>query len=157
MIEYRKGCLIQALKDDKIDILAHGVNCQGVMGSGVAKLVKENFPDAYEAYKLKGLSYAYGGKNLLGSAGLVQLNSGQFIANLFTQDRYGKDGKQYVDYAAVSSCFNQLLSRFTWFHIGIPKIGAGLGGGNWDIIEKLIEDQVVKTKYQGNLVVYCLD
>ena len=34
MIEYRKGNLL----DVTSGLIAHGVNCQGVMGSGVAKL-----------------------------------------------------------------------------------------------------------------------
>ena len=31
--------------------LAHGTNCHGVMGSGVAKAVRNKFPEAYTEYK----------------------------------------------------------------------------------------------------------
>ena len=33
------------------DIIVHQVNCYGVMGSGIAKQVKERYPDVYDIYK----------------------------------------------------------------------------------------------------------
>ena len=36
--------------DSDADIICHQVNCQGVMGSGVAKEVRERFPNVYEQY-----------------------------------------------------------------------------------------------------------
>ena len=32
------------------NILCHQVNCMGRMGSGIAKTVREKFPNVYEAY-----------------------------------------------------------------------------------------------------------
>lgn len=34
-----------------VDIIAHQVNCQGVMGSGVALQVRKLFPDVFDGYK----------------------------------------------------------------------------------------------------------
>lgn len=46
------------------EIIAHQVNCQGVMGSGVAKQVKEKFPYVYSTYvkalKQNGADFMYG-------------------------------------------------------------------------------------------------
>lgn len=36
--------------DSDADIICHQVNCQGVMGSGVAKEVRERYPEVYYAY-----------------------------------------------------------------------------------------------------------
>ena len=33
------------------DIIVHQVNCYGVMGAGIAKQVKERYPDVYDIYK----------------------------------------------------------------------------------------------------------
>lgn len=33
------------------DIICHQVNCQGVMGSGIAKQVREKYPVVYRDYK----------------------------------------------------------------------------------------------------------
>ena len=38
--------------------------------------------------------------------------------------------------------------------IGIPKIGAGLGGGDWAIIEQLIGDTMSLTGFEGKVVCY---
>ena len=39
--------------DSNADVIIHQVNCQGVMGSGVAKQVKDRYPVVYEMYKAK--------------------------------------------------------------------------------------------------------
>ena len=33
------------------DLICHQVNCQGVMGSGIAKQVREKYPKVYKEYK----------------------------------------------------------------------------------------------------------
>ena len=33
------------------NIICHQVNCQGVMGSGIAKQVREKYPNVYNSYK----------------------------------------------------------------------------------------------------------
>ena len=33
------------------DYICHQVNCQGVMGSGVAKAIRDKWPQVYEEYK----------------------------------------------------------------------------------------------------------
>ncbi len=38
------------LFDTKAKIIAHQVNCRGVMGSGVALQIKERYPYVYEMY-----------------------------------------------------------------------------------------------------------
>ncbi|MGF7049842.1 O-acetyl-ADP-ribose deacetylase (regulator of RNase III) [Paenibacillus sp. DS2015] len=35
----------------KQSILGHQVNCQGVMGSGAAKGIRDKYPEAYTAYQ----------------------------------------------------------------------------------------------------------
>ena len=45
-IEYRQGDLFQT----DVRHIVHGCNAQGVMGKGVAKLVKELYPKAYNEY-----------------------------------------------------------------------------------------------------------
>ena len=73
------------------DILCHQVNCMGRMGSGIAKTVREKFPNVYEAYMM--LSHADGvtPDDLLGTVQFVKCGT-QIIANLFAQRNYGYDG-----------------------------------------------------------------
>lgn len=138
MIRYRKGDLIDALNLGMVDVIAHQANCFNTMGSGVAKAIRENFPEAYEA----DCRTVKGDKGKLGSVSIASVPAG-FIFNLYGQYNYGKDGSQYTDYLALADALGEMARvlnacDFTG-DIGLPKIGAGTGGGDWSIIETLID------------------
>lgn len=132
MIYYQKGNLLDAPEK----IIVHGCNAQGVMGSGVAKAIRAKWPIAYHVYRK-----AYEeGEMCLGDIIPVHVDN-KIIVNAITQKFYGKDEKRYVDYNALASCFlkiDQLTSAEHETRIAMPRIGAGLGGGKWDIISWLI-------------------
>lgn len=46
-IQIVNGDLLEASED----ILGHQVNCQGVMGSGIAKILRDRYPNLYPEYK----------------------------------------------------------------------------------------------------------
>lgn len=132
-------------------IIAHQVNCQGKMGSGVALQVKQKYPSAYEMY----LSECQKENKPFKPLGLIQIISqsdGHIICNMFAQDNYGYDGKQYTDTAALRSCFN-ILKYYALtgkYSVAIPyKIGCCRGGADWDnevypIIESIFSDESVR-------------
>lgn len=150
------------LFDSKATIIAHQVNCQGRMGSGVALQVKQKYPHVYEEYK-KVCS-----PNMLGEIQVVStekvfinlypegniLNpSNQYICNMFGQLNYGYDGKQYTSLEALEACFYKLkvviskgvvsLKRNNLKNITIAmpyKIGCARGGADWDKVYKMIEE-----------------
>lgn len=143
MIKIIKGNLF----DTTAPIIAHQVNCQGVMGSGIAKQVKEKYPLVFEAYK----NYCKENKDKLGkvllldSSGNEQLDSEKkpYIANLFGQDNYGYDGKQYTNIDAFKeACVGlyikaQMLGIDT---IAMPyKIGCDRGGASWSEVYMILE------------------
>ena len=94
MIKIIDGDILQASED----IICHSCNCQGVMGGGVAKQIKEKYPDIYRQYKK--LCDRTESKELLGSVQLIGCDDGKIIANLFGQYKYGTD-KQQTDYKAL--------------------------------------------------------
>ena len=49
-------------------IIAHQVNCMGVMGSGVAKQVKEKYPSAFHDYQALCQANCNNRRSLLGIA-----------------------------------------------------------------------------------------
>ncbi len=132
MIEYRKGNLL----DVQEGIIVYGCNAQGVMGSGVALAIKNKYPECYRAY-----SSPY--ENLfLGETLWYKVNENLWIANGITQENYGKDNKRYVNYRAICRVFFEVFKHayMSKMLVNFPKIGAGLGGGDWGIIEQLIND-----------------
>lgn len=133
------------LLDIEAGIIVHGVNCRGVMGSGVAKALRDKYPKLYPAYRQYVDSYAGGLGNsevLLGKVHWYEPNKELAIANAFTQDAYGKDGLKYVSYDAVNDAFYRIGTTALRNNrpIYFPMIGAGLGGGSWNVIKTIIED-----------------
>lgn len=47
MLKHIKGDIFES----GAQVILHQVNCQGVMGSGVAKQVREKYPIVFEYYK----------------------------------------------------------------------------------------------------------
>ena len=132
------------------DMLIHGVNCQGVMGSGIAKEIKERFPTAYADYKVKVDRYTTSegpSKRLLGEIHGSWIPGNRFIFHFFTQYDYGRTGKVYVDYDAIRTCFRAFEEDFAADALGkvvvLPRIGAGLGGGDWNKIRDIINEEVL--------------
>ena len=133
MIKYRQGNLLDVTEG----VIIHGCNAQGVMGSGVALAIKNKWPKAYDAYK--GFEKNRGLR--LASISMCRVANLLYIANLVTQENYGRDPKvRYVSYGAIHLGFEKLNDSYpedTPFHF--PKIGAGLGNGKWEDISTLIE------------------
>lgn len=135
MIEYRKGNLL----DVTAGVIIHGCNSHGVMGSGVALAVKNKYPGAYELYREQCIE-SKDDPALLGSVIVYEVNEKLMVANMITQKDFGTHKRQ-VNYGAVASGFRILTEYFKnldeEFHF--PKIGAGLGGGDWEVISEIIE------------------
>ena len=139
MIRVVKGNLLDATEH----VIAHQVNCQRTMNSGVANAIKEKYPFVFETYiktkpQLGLVDFIYADPN----------NGNQFIANMYAQDTYGYDGKQYTDYDAFRQCCEQIakecrLSKHMKkeFNVAMPyKIASDRGGADWDkIMDILLE------------------
>lgn len=131
--------------DSDADIICHQVNCQGVMGSGVAKEVRERFPNVYEQYhELCELHKNYSA-GLLGTAQIVPVYGGRngfCIANCFGQDKYGYNGAQYTSVGALMEALIYVAEQarqFSW-KVAMPyKIGCVRGGADWETVKKIID------------------
>lgn len=133
MIRYVKGDLLNS----NMKVIAHGCNCHGVMGSGIARQIRDRWPNVYEVYNLK---YRVMGLEL-GTILPVLTPDGRVVINCMTQQDFGGDGKRYVDYDAIATCISAIDSSVgNWdvSEVGFPMIGAGLAGGDWNTIETII-------------------
>lgn len=128
--------------DSNANAILHQVNCMGVMGSGVAKQVKEKYPLVYENYK----SYcdSYGANGVFNTVQICPIGDDKHIVNLFSQLRFGYDGKCYTDYKALKSCLKRVNEYFAGRTVAIPYLmGCHRGGGDWNVVSKIIEDTLV--------------
>jgi len=164
MIRYRDGDLIELAKEGHFDVITHGCNCFCTMGAGIAPQMARAF--GCDIFKMEAPEYR-GDINKLGTIDYEVQNiiikksvnllgetimSPDFgghdliVVNSYTQYRYGKnhaDGdKMPVDYFAIAMCMKKINHLFKGKTIGLPKIGAGLAGGDWNQIEKIINHEL---------------
>jgi O-acetyl-ADP-ribose deacetylase (regulator of RNase III) len=154
-IEYRKGDLFQT----EIQTIVHGCNAQGVMGSGIAKIIREKYPKAYERYvnehNTNGLNL---GKLVVVPCGdrVKDFANYKIIVNAITQEFFGRENDRYVSYDAVDDVMtriNNFAEMYGITQIAMPQIGAGLGNGSWEVISAIIEHRLINV----TPVVYVLE
>lgn len=144
VVEYRVGDLFD---QTDVDAIGHGVNLRGLMGSGIAKVFKQKFPDMHEEY----VEWCADGTLSLGDAVLYEEN-GTRVLNLATQIEPGAN----ASLAAVEvSLFNAVMEmeRQGLSSFAIPQIGAGIGGLEWDDVNIVIQKVAATTDVQIVVVV----
>jgi O-acetyl-ADP-ribose deacetylase (regulator of RNase III) len=107
----------------KESIICHQVNCKGVMGAGLAKQIRNRYPEVYTRYR--NLSKALG-DDALGWIQPVQVYDTQIeqartIINIFGQKGYGYGpGQIQTDYHALKIGFQSVKNAFRFIPIAIP-------------------------------------
>lgn len=135
MIEYIEFGDIFALSG--VDCYAHGCNCVGTMGKGIALQYRCKYPDMYIQYK----ELCKNGLFQLGDVFEYRQNN-ECVFNLATQ----KDWKTKAIPDAIRNSVRKMLESATEQHINaivIPKIGAGLGGLIWEDVKRILEEVVL--------------
>jgi O-acetyl-ADP-ribose deacetylase (regulator of RNase III) len=141
--------IIEEIKDDilntKIKHIAHGVNCQNTMGSGVARALFMKYPNVkasyhtfFEAKLANSLGLPVLPQDFLGEIDYANVHDGKIVLNMFTQENFGGGDRLYLSYEALEKCFQKVVDDGTIKELAIPKIGCGLAGGDWDKVKKII-------------------
>lgn len=133
--------------------ICHQVNCMGVMGSGVAKQVREKWPHVYKDYC--DAFYRHSNEmELMGEITVTPINNAQFVVNMFSQYKYGYDGQRYTNYEAFARCLERIHAVSNpGDTIAFPRlIGCDRGGANWAIIKTMIEEMLPDREIE----IYCL-
>ncbi|NNE66440.1 MAG: phosphatase [Pyrinomonadaceae bacterium] len=135
-----EGDLIQLTVDGGFDVIVHGCNCFCTMGAGIAAVIKARFPEAFEA----DLNTKKGDHDKLGTISSARVKRDGLdlrIVNAYSQYRYSGGGV-LVDYEAIRAAFATIAAEFPDSRIGYPLIGAGLAGGDWNVISKIIDAEL---------------
>jgi len=147
MLKVITGNLLTAFQEGKVNTIGHQCNCFSEMGAGIAKQIKLQFPGAYEVDQ----AWAASPEERLGK--ITYWNDGdKRIFNLYGQFHYGV-GVRQTDYDALKNSMTLMLEEIKEAErnnpeyqaiIGFPyMIGCGLAGGDWAVVEKIIEDVFV--------------
>jgi len=158
-LKYTNGNL---LLNKDVQAIGHQANCQNVFGAGIARSIREMYPEAYET----DTRCAEAKLNTLGSVSVACISDErcvalgtniQLIFNLYGQNLYGK-GVRQTNYDAL---YNALVSMATELSttkvggslvVGFPyMMGCGLARGSWPIVERLIE--VAFDGYESDVII----
>ncbi|MCK5346516.1 MAG: macro domain-containing protein [Candidatus Heimdallarchaeota archaeon] len=129
------------------DIIVQSVNCQGVMGKGLALQLRNKYPKMFQQYKAR-CNLISSRHELLGSVQwyyhdpLLTGRPEKIVANIFGQLYYGRG--RHTDYDAFASGFLEVsrVAKANKLTTAIPfGIGCGLGGGDWNAILAMIESR----------------
>lgn len=132
------------------DIICHQVNCQGVMGSGIAKQVRQRYPWVYGEYRE--FCSRYSPDELLGLSLITYIDENKMVANIFGQKFYGYDGKCYTDYEAIRTALFDIVEFYPSRIVAIPYLmGCARGGGDWNIVSNIINE--VFSDYDGEVLI----
>lgn len=150
-IEYVKGSLF----DTHCRVIAHGVNCLGIMGSGVAAKIKFDYSKVCQPY-VKHCQYWDKDPNKLGGTNFVVED--EYLktwVNMFTQADVSRTHRT-ANYEYVYQCFEK-MRPFLEYHkaFAMPFIGCGLGGGSWKIVKAIIEKTL--GDIDGTIYIYYID
>lgn len=118
--------------------IVHIVNNVGAWGAGFVRALSNRWDRPEKEYKKwTGLSWF-----TLGRAQQVWVDKDLWVYNLLAQDGLPSQSKRVViDYPALNSALefvaNAANNKNASIHM--PRIGCGIAGGDWEIVESIIE------------------
>lgn len=134
----------------KAQAFAHGCNCQGSMGAGVAKTFRARYPAMFEEYRRR--CKATPREFDLGDCWLWKDDDRPDVFNLGTQEGYWRSRASYEAIEAALRRMREEADREGITRIAIPRIGVGYGGLSWKKVRAIAES--VFGDWSGTLVVY---
>lgn len=133
VIETVQGDLLKA----DVEALVNTVNCEGVMGKGLALQFKRAFPENFKAYEMACRDgVVRPGKMFIFETGLAR--NPRYIINFPTKRRW-RDKSRMEDIKAGLEALVEDLLRLKVSSVAIPPLGCGLGGLDWAQVRPLIE------------------
>lgn len=139
MITYLKGDATQPVSDGP-KIIAHICNDIGGWGRGFVVALSKRWAEPEKMYRQ--WHAAQKGNDLpLGDVQIVPVGPGLWVCNMVAQHGVTTvDGVPPIRYEALDECL-KTMSRTAFWHkasVHMPRIGCGLAGGTWDMVEPII-------------------
>ncbi len=112
-----------------VENYAHGCNCAGAMGKGIALQFRSKFPEMYRQYKEMCINGSFK------PGDVFDYNYGKgHVYNLGTQQTWRTKAKiEYIRQSISKMCEIATMEKVS--KIALPAIGAGLGGLDWNAVK----------------------
>lgn len=179
MLKHAKGNLLDMAENGDFDIIVQGCNCHNTMGSGIAREIRERYPQAYEAdcetvagdkTKLGTFTHSHATSSapikkdehdrpILLAHNVEATTHSFYIVNAYTQYNFMPRDVDHFEYEAFQNILNKLyddsVENFPpniTVNFGFPYIGMGLAGGDKTRIIPMIEGFADKMTALGHTV-----
>ena len=127
-------------------VIMHQVNCQNIMGAGVAKVIYLKHPLVKQAFHDLAKKEPYNTPNKrFGLVQPIRINEQLIVLNSFSQLYYGRNNNiKYTDESALIKNLKKLdvYAKERNLPAYVPeKIGCNLANGDWNKIKDFIENE----------------
>jgi O-acetyl-ADP-ribose deacetylase (regulator of RNase III) len=155
-ITYVKGDATRPVSDGN-KIIVHVCNDVGAWGAGFVMALSARWPYPESCYRnwKRGIADAQE-EFELGGVQLVRVEADIWVINMIAQTGlHAKSGEQPIRYSALQRCLQRvaMIAQSLSASIHMPRIGCGLAGGKWELVEKIIEQELA----EFNVTVYDLN
>jgi len=154
-INYVKGDAT-APKGEGPRFIIHCCNDIGLWGAGFVLAISRRWSEPENQYcAWHDLSLVHYASRLpLGGIQPVKVDKNLWVVNMIGQHGVGTRGSKEppIRYDAIRACLSRVAVRaldtkyrgaYKSVAIHAPRFGAGLAGGDWNVIEKLIQEELV--------------
>lgn len=132
-------------KTNGLKYIAHVCNNRGAWGAGFVMALSKKWDKPENHYR------NLNEKELtLGNIYFVPVEGDIVVANMIAQNGFiTSENQTPLDYESLDTCLNNLylMAKRTNATVHMPKIGSGLGGGDWNRIESLIKKNMTVETY----------
>jgi O-acetyl-ADP-ribose deacetylase (regulator of RNase III) len=132
MVEFTKGNLFELPVDARVNT----VNCQGVMGAGMALAFKNRYPEMFKDYERA----CRRGEVRPGNLHVWRV-AGDWIIN-FPTKRDWREPSRYEDIGSGLEALRSYLGEQGHISVALPALGCGHGGLDWQRVSSMIKESL---------------
>lgn len=152
---HAQGNLLDMAEEGQFDIVVQGCNCFNTMGGGIAREIRQRYPEVADVDS----NTKRGDYNKLGNytEGYAWYNEhgddadNFIIINAYTQFNMST-GQDVFEYTAFALILQKLAHMYPGSRFGFPLIGCGLARGNQPRIVTMLTDFADKITASGGTV-----
>lgn len=140
-INYINGDATNPIGNDN-RIIIHICNDIGKWGKGFVLAISKKWKLPEKEYRKWSNDKSF----RLGNIQTIQVDPKIWVINMIAQhDIKIINNIKPIRYEAVRECFKKVTLEVEKYHASIhmPKIGCGLAGGKWEIVEQIILDELI--------------
>lgn len=138
-ITLAKGC----------NVIVHGCNCKMTMGAGLAPQMAVKFgADVYDRNYIARVK-PFEALGTIDAFNSTVGNKHITVVNAYTQYNPGRN----LDMIALITCLKDINIRFEGATVGLPLIGCGIAGGDWNEVREHIKRILIDV----NVIIFYYD